>query len=69
MTGPCNFDEGGVLLVGDKVDGGYVAIGIYSKNKDCDVNIPSVYTRLSAYYDWIYRVAGPEPSFNCRTGI
>lgn len=41
-----------------------IVVGIYSKSLECDVSVPSVYTRLSVYYAWIYKVAGAEPG-NC----
>lgn len=69
QTGPCRFDEGGPIVVGDNNSRELVALGIYSKSSyNCDPYNPSVYTRLSAYYAWINNLAGPPASFNCLTG-
>ena len=33
-----------------------------SKNKECSLELESVYTRVSVYYAWFLNIAGQQPS-------
>lgn len=68
ITGPCDFDEGAPLVVGDTKIGDIVVVGIYSKSQKCNVDVPGVYTRLSAHYAWINKIAGAQPD-NCFSAV
>ncbi|XP_057374173.1 trypsin V-B-like [Daphnia carinata] len=55
---PCQYDEGSPL-----VQNGYV-VGVMSRNSGCDASgtvIPTIYTRLSVYYNWMVTTAGIQP--------
>lgn len=48
IVGSCNGDSGGPLLInGTQV--GIVSFGA----SDCSAGMPSVYTRLTEFYDWV----------------
>ncbi|KAM4740021.1 mast cell protease 1A-like [Anableps anableps] len=49
-TGFCKGDSGGPLVCGG------MAAGIVSFNRDCDPNIPNVYTDVSKYMSWIKQI-------------
>lgn len=50
----CSGDSGGPLLIKKKYGTGFYLVGIVSGTQDCaKPNIPSVYTRVANYYDWI----------------
>ncbi|KHJ48572.1 trypsin [Trichuris suis] len=50
----CYGDSGSPLFC--EIDGRYVAFGVLSiGSANCTENLPSIYTRLSAYEDWINR--------------
>ncbi|MEQ2304509.1 hypothetical protein AMECASPLE_027766, partial [Ameca splendens] len=49
-TGFCKGDSGGPLVCGK------MATGIVSFSKDCDPNVPNVYTDISKYVSWIKEV-------------
>lgn len=56
-SSPCNYDEGSPLVQSG------VVIGVMSHNKGClPPYVPTLYTRLSAHYDWFLRVAGLQPN-------
>jgi len=56
-SSPCNYDEGSPLVQSGTI------IGIMSHNRGCaPPYVPTLYTRLSAHYDWFLRVAGLQPS-------
>lgn len=48
------------------VAGEQVAVGIYSKSNNCTA--PSVFTRLTSYYPWFEKIAGPQPAPTQGTG-
>ncbi|XP_041366834.1 fibrinolytic enzyme, isozyme C-like [Gigantopelta aegis] len=50
-TGACNGDSGGPARCNNKVSG--VASWVVSSGGNCMVTYPSVYARVSEYYDWI----------------
>ncbi|KAK4015937.1 chymotrypsin-1 isoform X1 [Daphnia magna] len=55
---PCHYDEGSPL-----VQNGYV-VGVMSRNNGCDATgtvVPTIYTRLSVYYNWMVAIAGIQP--------
>lgn len=53
---PCNYDEGSPLVQNG------IVIGIMSHNKGClPPYAPTLYTRMSAHYDWLLKVAGLQP--------
>lgn len=55
-SSPCVWDEGSPLIQGANV------VGIVSNNRGCTSPfLPTLYTRLSAYYAWINRYAGLQP--------
>ena len=56
----CHFDEGSPLV--QVIAGEPIVVGIMSKTKTCDATSPSVYTRISVFYSWLYNTAGPQPS-------
>lgn len=56
------MDEGGPLVVEVTDTKEPVVLGIYSRNDGCNVEVPSVYTRLSSHYAWINGVAGAQPA-------
>ncbi|XP_066260179.1 uncharacterized protein [Euwallacea similis] len=47
-VGSCNGDSGGALLVND-TQVGIVSFGV----EDCTAGLPSVYTRITAFNDWV----------------
>lgn len=58
---PCEFDEGSPLIQTGAY--GTVVIGIMSRNKGCDaLQTPTIYTRLSSYYNWFRANAGVQPT-------
>ncbi|KAI9556500.1 hypothetical protein GHT06_016289 [Daphnia sinensis] len=61
---PCQYDEGSPLFY-QTSQTSYYAMGIVSKNLGCgDSDIyETIYTRLSAYYGWMTRTGGLQPSF------
>ncbi|XP_046439907.1 chymotrypsin-1-like isoform X1 [Daphnia pulex] len=55
---PCYYDEGSPLM-----QNGFV-VGVMSRNKGCDAAgtiEPTIFTRLSPYYNWISTTAGLQP--------
>ncbi|XP_041366835.1 fibrinolytic enzyme, isozyme C-like [Gigantopelta aegis] len=50
-TGACNGDSGGPARCNNKVSG--IASWVVSSGGNCMVSYPSVYARVSEYYDWI----------------
>ncbi|XP_066144714.1 uncharacterized protein [Euwallacea fornicatus] len=48
-VGSCNGDSGGALLV-NGVQVGIVSFGV----EDCTASLPSVYTRVTDFNDWVY---------------
>lgn len=62
IGGPCHLDEGGPLVIVDAKVGDVAVVGIFSKNQNCAIEVPSIYTRLSTYYAWINKVAGAQPN-------
>lgn len=54
-VGPCHGDSGGPLMAANRA-GGYVLVGLtsFGPATGCaDPGLPTVYTRVSAYIDWI----------------
>ena len=65
QVGPCAFDEGTPLLQKANYGGvpETIVVGIMSKNRGCaDNTVPSIYTRLAAYYAWLLQTAGQQPA-------
>lgn len=66
-SSPCTFDEGAPLVQTPSTGSPYV-VGIMSKNMGCApattgaLYKPTVYTRLSSYYDWLINNAGQQPA-------
>ncbi|XP_057373372.1 transmembrane protease serine 11D-like [Daphnia carinata] len=60
---PCQYDEGSPLFYPTS-ETTFYAMGIVSKNLGCgDSDIfETIYTRLSAYYGWMTRTGGLQPS-------
>ncbi|XP_050311119.1 serine protease persephone-like isoform X2 [Anthonomus grandis grandis] len=54
----CVGDSGGPLQIKSKL-GGYDIVGIVSYGIDCGTPVPGVYTRVSAYLDWIEEKVWP----------
>jgi secreted trypsin-like serine protease len=56
----CQGDSGGPLVVRDeKVTGGWVQVGVVSNGFGCALRgYPGVYTRVSAFEDWLQRKTG-----------
>ena len=50
----CFGDSGGPMMCGSEHN---ILAGITSWGADCSGNYPSVFTRVSAYRDWIYQHA------------
>ncbi|XP_057365129.1 chymotrypsinogen A-like [Daphnia carinata] len=62
---PCTFDEGSPIVQTYGTTGAEttIAVGVLSKRSPtCNPEEPSVFTRLSVYYAWLYRVAGQQPT-------
>lgn len=62
---PCKYDLGSPLIqeVNFNRPKERVVVGIFSKNEEClDPSLPSIYTRLSAYYAWLQQTAGQQSS-------
>ncbi|KAI9556820.1 hypothetical protein GHT06_016611 [Daphnia sinensis] len=56
VSSPCQYDEGSPLVQNG------IAVGIMSKNQGCGTPyVPSIFTRLSAYYYWLNVVGGQQP--------
>ena len=65
LVSPCDYDEGTPLTQLASYTGKEerIIVGIMSKNKGCsDLTVPSIYTRLSAYYSWLLKIAGQQPA-------
>uniref|UniRef100_A0A0N8EEU8 Clip-domain serine protease n=1 Tax=Daphnia magna TaxID=35525 RepID=A0A0N8EEU8_9CRUS len=61
---PCTFDEGSPLVqtYGPTDTETTIVVGVLSRRSEmCDPTEPSVFTRLSVYYAWLYRIAGQQP--------
>ena len=57
FNSPCQHDEGSPLIQNSAV------VGIFSFNRGCGINqIASVFTNVLAYFDWLIREAGSQPS-------
>ena len=58
----CEGDSGGPLTV-QGPNGNVVLVGItsYGSDRGCDADVPSVYTRVSEYQDWIQRIMSNNP--------
>jgi len=55
--GACNGDSGGPLVC--EKNGGWELVGVTSWGRTgCATDFPSVYTRVSAYYDWVNEQIG-----------
>lgn len=64
IAAPCTFDEGSPLVqtYGTAPTETTIVVGVLSKRSEtCDPAEPSVFTRLSVYYAWLYRIAGQQP--------
>lgn len=64
VAAPCTFDEGSPLVqtYGPTDTETTIVVGVLSKRSEmCDPTEPSVFTRLSVYYAWLYRIAGQQP--------
>lgn len=62
---PCVYDQGTPLIQQANYGGvpETIVVGIMSKNLGCaDTTIPSIYTRLAAYYAWLLQTAGQQPA-------
>lgn len=65
---PCHYDEGSPLIQEVRDASGRPfngIVGIMSKTLGCDLanqKNPTVFTRLSAYYAWLFRIAGAQPA-------
>ncbi|KAI9559775.1 hypothetical protein GHT06_013781 [Daphnia sinensis] len=60
---PCAFDEGSPIVqtYGTGSAETKIVVGVLSKRSPtCDPTEPSVFTRLSVYYAWLYRIAGQQ---------
>lgn len=55
----CQGDSGGPLLMKEYAT--WYAVGITSLGQGCASGPPSVYTRVSAYLDWIESIVWPRP--------
>jgi len=52
----CEGDSGGPLAVRDGPEGRWTLVGIVSNGIKCaEPNLPGIYTRISAYNDWIIK--------------
>ena len=62
---PCDYDQGAPLTQYSNYGGVQeeIVVGIMSKNLGCgDTTVPSIYTRLAAYYSWLLQTAGQQPA-------
>ena len=57
--GICNGDSGGPLNY-PQPDGSYIQVGItsFGPSTGCEQGLPSVFTRVSSYNDWILQTIG-----------
>lgn len=65
VVAPCDFDEGSPLTQMANYNNvpELIVVGIMSKNLGCgDTTVPSIYTRLAAYYSWLLQTAGQQPA-------
>ncbi|XP_066254840.1 serine protease persephone-like isoform X1 [Euwallacea similis] len=58
-TDACMGDSGGPLQL-ERKTGGYDIVGIVSYGFECGTSVPGVYTRVSAYLDWIEQHVWPS---------
>jgi secreted trypsin-like serine protease len=56
--GSCNGDSGGPLFRADGTIAGVTSYGVGDQTTSCRTDFPQVYTRVSAFRDWIGSVAG-----------
>jgi len=56
----CNGDSGGPLVYRSHTDSAWYQVGLVSHGPEsCDEGVPRIYTRISAYMDWIGRNMEP----------
>ena len=58
---PCEYDEGSPLVQVDGTDTAFV-VGLVSKTYGCSSTSYAIYTRVSVFYAWMQRTAGPQPT-------
>lgn len=68
---PCQYDEGTPLVQVARYNGAQelIVVGVMSKNLGCNGSIPSIYTRLAAYYAWLLQTAGQQPAPGVRSVV
>ncbi|KAL7056737.1 hypothetical protein AAHC03_020671 [Spirometra sp. Aus1] len=49
----CQYDSGGPLMCTSGLDGQYIVVGIISFGFKCASGYPGIYSRVSAFLDWI----------------
>ncbi|XP_076449525.1 trypsin 3A1-like [Babylonia areolata] len=52
-TDSCQGDSGGPLVCWDKEHNHFVQVGVVSYGAQCATELPGIYTKVSAYMDWI----------------
>ncbi|EDW30077.1 GL22574 [Drosophila persimilis] len=57
---PCRNDSGGPLVLKD--GGDFVLLGVTSHglSRNCTTHLPTVYTRVSSFLDWIRDHSGAQ---------
>lgn len=59
---PCEYDEGSPLVqtYGTAPETTIVVGVLSNRSATCNPEEPSIFTRLSIYYAWLYRIAGEQ---------